>query len=187
VHRDERSDAALLAATPSEPEAFGVFYRRHVRAVLTYLLSRTGRAEIAADLCAEVFAAALERSGHYDSRRGPARAWLLAMAGSRLVDSVRRGQVEARARQRLGIPPRALTDQDLERIEELVDLSRGLDAQALVADLPPDQRDAVLARVVCERDYGDIAADLNVSEAVVRQRVSRGLNVLRERLEEEAS
>lgn len=185
VDLDDRSDAVLLAATPAEPEAFGAFYRRHVRAVLTYLLARTRQPEVAADLCAEVFASALEQAGRYDPGRGPARAWLLAIAGSRLVDSVRRGRVEARARQRLGIPPRALTDHDLERIEELVDLEQGLDAHALVADLPPEQREAVLARVVHERGYGEIAAELDVSEAVVRQRVSRGLSVLRSQMEGE--
>jgi RNA polymerase sigma-70 factor (ECF subfamily) len=184
VRLDEEDDAVLLAATPADPDAFAAFYRRHVRAVLAYLLSRTRRAEVAADLCAEVFAVALERPQAFDARRGPARAWLLTMASSRLLDSVRRGKIEDRARRRLGIPPRALTDRDLERIEELVDLSRGLQASALVADLPAHQRAAVLARVVHERDYGEIAADLQVSESVVRQRVSRGLAVVRTRLEE---
>jgi RNA polymerase sigma factor (sigma-70 family) len=185
VAREDDTDAALLARVGVEPEAFGTFYRRHVQAVLAYLLSRTRQPELAADLCAEVFATALEQADRFDARRGPARAWLLTMAGSRLVDAVRRGQVEDRARRALGMPPRALTDRDLERIEELVDLSRGFDAQALVADLPPDQRSAVLARIVDERDYGDIAAELKVSDAVVRQRVSRGLAVLRARLEGE--
>lgn len=54
-----------------------------------------------------------------------------------------------------------------------------------MGDLPAEQRDAVLARVVAERSYTQIAADLEVSEAVVRQRVSRGLGVLRGRLGEE--
>jgi DNA-directed RNA polymerase specialized sigma24 family protein len=83
-------DAALLAATAQDPEAFGLFYRRHVRAVLAYLLSRTRRPELAADLCAETFATALEQAHRYDARRGPARAWLLNMACSRLIDSLRR-------------------------------------------------------------------------------------------------
>jgi RNA polymerase sigma factor (sigma-70 family) len=179
------SDSDLLAATAADPEAFGVFYRRHVRPVLAYLLSRTRNAELAADLCAETFATALEQADRYDPARGPARAWLLMMASSRLVDAVRRGQVEDRARRRLGMPARALTDRDIERIEELVDLERGVDYDALVADLPPDQREAVLARVVHEREYRDIAAELKVSDAVVRQRVSRGLSLIRTRLEEE--
>jgi RNA polymerase sigma factor (sigma-70 family) len=180
------SDDAVLAATPEDPEAFAAFYRRHVRAVLAYLLSRSGRPEAAADLCAEVFAAALERPQAFDPRRGPARAWLLSMASSRLLDSVRRGKIEDRARRRLGMPPRVLTDRDLERIDELVDLSRGLEASALVDGLPEDQRAAVLARIVHEREYSEIAAQLEVSESVVRQRVSRGLAVVRSQLQESA-
>jgi RNA polymerase sigma-70 factor (ECF subfamily) len=186
VEPDEhRSDAELLAATAHEQEAFGAFYRRHVRALLRYLMGRTGRADLAADLCAEVFAGALESADRFDPERGPARAWLFTIAHARMVDSFRRGQVEDRARRALGMPVRELTDRDIERVEELVDLSRtGLDADALVADLPDDQRAAVLARVVDERDYADIAGELHVSQAVVRQRVHRGLAQLRARLGE---
>lgn len=180
---DTRSDEALLKATGFEPEAFGVFYRRHVRPVLAYTLSRTHRPELAADLTAEVFALALERRDRFDPRRGPARAWLLNMAASKLVDAARRGQVEDRARRRLGIAPRELTDHDLDRVEELADAGGGLDAQALVADLPPDQREAVLARIVDERSYAEIAAELSTSPSVVRQRVSRGLAALRSQAE----
>jgi RNA polymerase sigma-70 factor (ECF subfamily) len=175
----EASDAELLAASAEEPEAFGLFYRRHVEALLRYLQARTGRPELAADVCAETFARALERADQFDPARGPGRAWLFTIAGSVLIDGMRRGQVEARARRRLGMPPRELTDADIERIEELADAGRGLDPAALVADLPADQREAVLARIVEERPYAEIASDLQVSEAVVRQRVSRGLSSLR--------
>ncbi|MGI8622790.1 MAG: RNA polymerase sigma factor, partial [Solirubrobacteraceae bacterium] len=139
---EPRTDAELLQATPREPEAFGAFYRRHVDAVLAYALSRCGRPEVAADLTAEVFAAALEQHRRFDSDRGPARAWLLVMTNSRWVDSLRRGQVEDRARRRLGMPARELDGDDLERIDALINLERGLDLDRLVADLPAAQRDA---------------------------------------------
>ena len=78
----------------------------------------------------------------------------------------------------------ALTDAALERIDELA----GEDmAVAALAELPPDQRAAVRARVLDERDYGDIAAKTRTSEAVVRKRVSRGLAGLRARIEESRS
>ena len=50
--------------------------------------------------------------------------------------------------------------------------------------LPSDQRAAVLARVVGERSYPEIAAEMKCSEMLVRQRVSRGLRSLRTRLKE---
>jgi RNA polymerase sigma-70 factor (ECF subfamily) len=43
----------------------------------------------------------------------------------------------------------------------------------------------VLARVVGERSYAEIAAQVECSQALVRQRVSRGLATLRTQLSEE--
>ena len=52
----------------------------------------------------------------------------------------------------------------------------------MVEDLPPDQRDAIRAHVLDERDYREIATSQRLSEATVRKRVSRGLQVLRDRV-----
>ena len=52
----------------------------------------------------------------------------------------------------------------------------------MVERLAPDQRDAVVAHVVNERSYQQLAAELGTSEAVVRKRVSRGLQTMRERM-----
>jgi DNA-directed RNA polymerase specialized sigma24 family protein len=54
------SDAQLLASTDSDPEAFARFYERHEVLVVGYLMRRVRDPETAADLTAEVFAAALE-------------------------------------------------------------------------------------------------------------------------------
>jgi RNA polymerase sigma-70 factor (ECF subfamily) len=177
-----RSDEDLLRATPRDPPAFADFYRRHERAVVLYFLRRTRSAELAADLSAETFAAALASVRRFDPRGpGSATAWLFGIARNVLARSLRRQRVEGHARRRLKMPPLALTDELLERIDELADAER---AAALLADLPEPQRAALTARVVDEREYPDIARELECSEAVVRQRVSRGLRELRARLEE---
>ena len=85
---------------------------------------------------------------------------------------------------RLGIEPLALTDEMLERIEELAGGGSGGGALALLSSLPVDQRIAVQGRVLEERDYADLARTLECSQSVVRQRVSRGLRSLRGRLEQ---
>ena len=59
-----------------------------------------------------------------------------------------------------------------------------MEVTALVDELPEDQRQAVTARVVHEREYEDIAAELRISSAGVRKRVSRGLAVLKGRVKE---
>ena len=95
----------------------------------------------------------------------------------------RRGSVERRAQQRLGIPAIEWTDGDLERIAALTDDERLI---VMLGELPAEQRDAVQARVVEERAYDEIARISAVSEVTVRKRVSRGLATLRERLSKEA-
>lgn len=173
------SDAELLAAAGQDPSAFDRFYRRHADAVLAHLLRRSRSRELAADLLAEVFAAALTAPQRSHPRRAPARAWLFGIANHKLADAYRRGQLDDRARRRLGMQRLEFTDAELERAEELVDLERrGLSLRALVDDLPPEQRDAVLARVVDERGYEQIAAQTGCSQATIRQRVSRGLGRL---------
>ena len=171
-----RSDEDLLAAR--DGESFELFYRRHAERMLAYFARRTRDAELAADLTAETFAAALASRRRYRQEAGAASSWLFGIAFKKLVDAQRRGYAERRARRRLGLQRIELTDEDIARIERLA----GIEASALVEVLVTEQRDAITAHVIEERDYADIAQDLNVSEAVVRKRVSRGLAALRDRI-----
>jgi RNA polymerase sigma-70 factor (ECF subfamily) len=181
---DARSDDDLLAAARAEPEAFAVLYRRHVTPLLAYFVRRTRDAELAADLTAETFAAALDGAHRFRADKGPAAAWLYGIARRQLSHAHRRGAVEDRARRRLGMAPLALTDEAIERVEALAagDASAQILREGL-AELPADQREAVLARVLDEREYAEIATEARTSESVVRKRVSRGLAGLRSRIE----
>lgn len=174
---DRLSDAELLAATRAQPDAFAAFYERHARALLAYLARRTDDVETALDLTAEVFAAALEGCGRYRADLGPARAWLFGIANHKLYETWRRASAERTARRRLQVPAMEFTDGALERVEELVSAGE-YDFLAGMERLSPDEREAVRARIIDERDYRDIAADARTSEAAIRQRVKRGLDKL---------
>ncbi len=76
----QADDAELLVLTASDPEAFGVFYERFEAQILGFLWRATGRADIAADLTAEVFAAALESTAAFREESGSARGWLFGIA-----------------------------------------------------------------------------------------------------------
>ncbi len=179
----ERSDEQLLLAAPGEPEAFALFYRRHVRALAAYFWRRSRDAEVAADLTAETFAAALDGCRRFDPERGPAIGWLYGIAHHQLGRLARRGAVETRHRRRMGMPRLELHDEQLERIEADA-VREGPHARVLdeLEGLPADQRAAVEARVLHELDYSQIALASGASELVVRKRVSRGLSTLRDRL-----
>jgi RNA polymerase sigma-70 factor (ECF subfamily) len=178
----DASDAELLAAAKSEREAFGAFYRRHVTAVLAFCVRRSD-AEAGADLTAETFATALLRSGDFDARRGEASAWLFGIARNLVANYHRTGAIQRRAQRRLGMERVTVEPDDLDRIENLAspDVSAQVLAESLTA-LPDDLRVAVVARVVQNRTYDEIAEASGVSSVAARKRVSRGLAALRQRL-----
>lgn len=173
-----RSDEALLTAAREDGDAFAELYRRHAPRILAFLVRRAGDAELAADVCAETFAAALVDLRRYDPAAGTPLAWLHGIARHKLADAQRRGQADTRARRRLGIPRLELTDEAIERIEALVDLP----LDAALDGLPGEQAAAVRARVIDDRSYAEIALEHNTTEANARQRVARGLAGLRARL-----
>jgi RNA polymerase sigma factor (sigma-70 family) len=176
---DPRTDGELLLATPVDPDAFAVFYRRHVRGVLGFFRRRVHSAELAYDLTAETFAAALEASSRYRPRPEPARGWLYGIAWNKLHESRRRGRAEDTARRELGMAPIELSDEALARIEAIA----GGPALEALDGLPRNQREAVRARLVEGRGYDELASELGCSPSVVRQRVSRGLRAMRTRME----
>lgn len=157
-------------------EDFGAFYRARLDVVLAFCVVRVRDPELAADLAAEVFAAALIGRRGYRPDRGTEVQWLLGIAANKIADARRRGSVERRAQLRLGMAPIEWTEGDYERVSAIAD---GGQLLAMLAELPADQREAVQARVVEERSYGQIASAYGVGEATVRKRVSRGLATLR--------
>jgi RNA polymerase sigma factor (sigma-70 family) len=168
------SDDVLLAG--HDAASFECFYLRHVDGLLAFFARRTRDAELAADLTAETFAAALAGRRRYRPEAGAAAGWLYGIATKKLADAQRRGYAERRARRRLGLERLDLSDEDIARIEALGDADH---ATLLVGDLAAEQRQAIVAHVVDERTYHEIATELHTSEAVVRKRVSRGLATVR--------
>ena len=183
--RDVNDEQLLAASARGDADAFALFYRRHLPVVVGFALWSTGDAELAADLVGEVFAAALASCSRYRQRHESAAPWLIGIAQNKLRESRRRGRVQDAIRRRLQMAALPLEDDDLRRVEELAALV-DLDLLTAVEQLPADQREAVRARVIEERDYDAIAHDLRCSQSVVRKRVSRGLARVRARLSEQA-
>jgi RNA polymerase sigma-70 factor (ECF subfamily) len=178
---DREDEELLVAAAGGDGGAYAAFYRRFERAVLSYFARAGAAPDVRADLTAETFARALAGIERFDPALGRPAAWLFGIARHVLLASYERGRVESAARRRLSMPPLLLDDEAIDRIDEISAAAVVVD---LLAALPAEQRTAIEARIVLEREYADIARDLQCSEQVVRKRVSRGLAALRHQLEE---
>ena len=178
MDRQEETDEAVLQRSVAKPDAFGTFYDRHASRVLAFFARRTLDADTAAELTGETFAEA------FASRRrcrgtGPAAGWLYGIASHELSHFLRRRAGADRARRRLAFEPLDLHQDDVDRIEELIDFEGlGRRVAGELSRLPRKQREAVTLRVVEQRSYAELARTLGCSADVARARVSRGLRRL---------
>jgi RNA polymerase sigma-70 factor (ECF subfamily) len=170
------SDAALLAA--ADPDAFRELYERYVERVFGYFVRRTGDHDASFDLTAEAFAQAwIMRRRFRDEAAGSAAPWLFGIARNVLLMSVRRGRLEQRAVQRLGVAERLDGPYDPASAAPEERWAEGADE--LLDALPESQREAVRLRVVDQLEYDEVALALGTSPSAARVRVHRGLAALR--------
>jgi RNA polymerase sigma factor (sigma-70 family) len=164
-----RTDGEAIAASLSEPRAFGVIFERHFGGVLRYLRRRLDdrRAEEAA---AQTFFIAFDQRRSFEPERADARPWLFGIA-TNIARRHRRGEVrELRAIAALGTE----TIVDNDRSEERLDAERlrGPLARCL-ADLPAEEADVLYLLVWAELDQPEIAAALEIPLGTVKSRLSR--------------
>ena len=165
------TDEALLTAV--DPQAFGLFYARHLDGVERYFARRVANREIAADLAAETFAAALVARRRFVPGSTPAAGWLYTIAARRLVDYQRRAAVEQRARETLASEARVEARWAAPSVED--------DAEPGLLRACPTNSAARSPRTSSRTELRADRRGAGASEASIRQRVSRGLRTLRRR------
>src|SRR4051794_478381 len=174
-----------IVAPLTAPEGFVALYRREADFALCFCARRVLDPETAVDLCAETFAQAFRgRRGFRGTTEVEARAWLLTIARRQVARYLKKGVLDRRARDAIGLRTPLLQEGDIEEIERRAGLAplRLALAQEL-ARLGGDQREALRLRIVEDLPYADVASALGITEATARARVSRGLRALASALE----
>jgi RNA polymerase sigma factor (sigma-70 family) len=181
----EATDAALIAASLEDPQAFVAIFERHFGSISRYLRRRLRRM-VADDLAAEVFAIAFSRRFAFDLDRPDALPWLYGIAANLLRARARMEQRELHALAQTGIDPvtagvsDAAVDSALEPVL----------AQALL-ELGPADREVLLLFALGDLSYEQIAVALELPVGTVRSRLNRARRFVRHRLDvaliEEAS
>jgi RNA polymerase sigma factor (sigma-70 family) len=154
----ERSFAALVAA--------------HEGMVVGTALRRTGDAELARDVAQQVFAL-LARKATWLLGRDSIAGWL-HRAACHVGARARRGEARARASQAEALQHAVA--------ESRSECARWEPLDEALGALAEKERTAVLLRYFEDQSYEEVAAKLGLSEAAARQRVSRGLRKIEERL-----
>ena len=184
THHVERTDAELLRAARTDPEAFRAFYERHAQWVRAWFSRRTHSEAVALDLTAETFAQAWHAHRRFrDLAGGSGAPWLFGIARNLLRQYHKHHRIETRARERLGLPRAATGTEEFERAEERIEAARlAPRLRDAVGALPGEQRRALELRVVEQLSYDEVAGRLGCSQNAARLRVSRALRTLTARL-----
>jgi RNA polymerase sigma-70 factor (ECF subfamily) len=176
---DSTGDASLvLAAREGDRAAFGGLYARYARMVHGILLARVPANEVV-DLVQDVFLRALPRIGDLRdvTRFGP---WLAAITRNRANDYHRQNRAVA-----------AVTESLSEDEEDLPASRTAPDAEAamilaLVRSLSEAYREPLILRLVEGMTGPEIAARTGLTPGSVRVNLHRGMQQLREKLNQAA-
>ena len=178
-------DSELLRRARTDASAFGVFYRRHARAVYRSLLLDCGNPDVALDLDGRDVrpGTQVDRALSRSARRVGAcldlRHRQLAAAAIR-----REWRIEDRARRRLGILEAARLHDDDDSVVARVDAEASRERLADVMQALPESQQSVLRlRIENEATYEEIALRLGCSPAAARQQASRGMRRLSEQFQ----
>ena len=168
-------DAAVIAASLTDPAAFAGVFDRHWPALHRFCVSRAGAA--GEDIAAETFRVAFDERARFDPARGDAGPWLYGIATNLL-----RRWFRSRSRARLapGADEHDFAEEALGRAEAAL---LGPELAAALRDVAGADRDALLLHAWADLTYTEIAEATGVPVGTVRSRIHRARTRLRSHLE----
>jgi RNA polymerase sigma-70 factor (ECF subfamily) len=179
--RDASDSALVVAIGRWREDALAEAFRRHAGAVYGLARRVLGDAASAEEVVQEVFLRLWSKPDSYDPARGSLRAYLLAQSHGRAVDLLR-SDSSRRRREERDAARSAEAGYDIER--EVGDLAVSEHIQAVVQDLPEDERRAIELAYFGGHTYREVAAMLAQPEGTVKSRIRSGLKRMRARMVE---
>jgi RNA polymerase sigma-70 factor (ECF subfamily) len=171
----------------AEPITAADLHERHLEDVLRYVLRRVPRQEEAEDITAEVFAAAFVGLPRFHGPGSP-YLWLLGIARRKIADAWRRRG----ARRETLASELAGSNTLLDRFEAVTAMDEGPETavvraeaarvlRELMAQISPDQREALLLQHMEQLTVPEIAVVMGRSPASVKSLLQRARDTLRRR------
>ncbi len=171
IGMDYRSDLELWRLARADPDAFGVLFERHGRAVYAFCARRTADFALAEDLTSIVFLEAWRRRERTEITGESLLPWLLGIAHNAVRNAHRSRRRHRAALARVPTEPLEAAADD---VASRIDAERALgDALRAIRALPDRERDVVVLVLWSGLSYEDAALALGVPAGTVRSRLWR--------------
>jgi len=169
---DRELRALMVRYQAGSLEAFEEIYARLAPAVRRYLSHLAGGSEIVADLLQETFLQ-MHRSRAAYNPKYAVRPWVFGLARNVFLMNRRAARQWAKVYEPREDLPEFAVLPEAERLGSQDQIRRG------IADLPPDQAEALLLHHEWGFRFEEIAGMLGITAAAARARASRGMADLR--------
>ena len=162
------------SAVSGAREAVGAVWRIESARIVGALARYTGDFALAEDVAQEAFLRAWRYAPAYDARRGSVHTWMLVITRNLAIDAMR-------LRKARPVDPEVLTALDLETPagtgpEATAETNAEVrELRAALADLPPEQRQAVLLAALCGRTAAEISESESIPLGTAKTRIRTGL------------
>lgn len=166
---DARDRALLAAHVAGDRDAFGTLVSHHRDRLWAVALRTLGDREEAADALQDALLSAYRAAGGY---RGDAKVttWLHRVVVNACLDRVRR----RKARPTVPLPEQGGSAEPADQHDALSARETALEIEAALAELPVEQRCAIMLVDVHGLPVDDVAAILGVPAGTIKSRCSRG-------------
>jgi RNA polymerase sigma-70 factor (ECF subfamily) len=172
----------LERVATGDNQAFADLFDRHSAVVLGVLRTMVGRPELAEELLQETFLQAWQQADRYRPTRGTPRGWLIMMARSRAIDTMRSGGARRKREENLGpaLHHDGVTSpvgtSEIEADERREAISVALEV------LPPEQRQCIELAFFGGMSHREVSEKLEQPLGTVKSRILLGMRRLREAL-----
>jgi RNA polymerase sigma-70 factor (ECF subfamily) len=173
---DER---LLKSAGRGDEAAFRVLYQRHRDAVFRFAYRFTGSVAAAEDVTHDCFLSLIKSPERFDPSRAGLRTYLYAAARNLSFKHLRPTSAEVTLEEWTEEPRAAEVEQPL---RQLLDEELSAKVRAAVASLPPLQREALILFEYEELSLSEIAVITGADTGVVKSRLHRARQKLRQLL-----
>jgi RNA polymerase sigma factor (sigma-70 family) len=177
------SDESLLAGfATGDPGTAAAFVRRFQGRVYGLALTIVRQPQVAEEVAQETFTRVYRHAGNYDARKGRVSTWLLSIARNLAIDVTRVRRLDPVDPEvisaELSIESQPFGGEDARLEPDERDRLR-----AAIADLPDDQRRALVLTAYMGRTAREISALDDVPLGTVKTRIRTAMLKLRDRLE----
>lgn len=177
------SDAALMRAfADREPAAAAELYDRFASRIYGLGIVMLGADAAAEDLVQDTFVKLYRSADRYDAERGRLETWVLLVARSLAIDSLRRRVLEARALERGGVQREASDEPGPDHAAETADLTDR--ARRAMSSLTDGQRAALELAYFGGKTSAEVAELEGIPVGTAKTRIRTALLKLREAMEE---